>query len=97
MPGWGFTRRSLAVYALLAELGRERTLAQHPEYLDIEETARLLKLSPRAVYDKFRARALPGVAKVGGKWRVNRQKLIEWMDAGGELADEQHDGGQDAE
>ena len=39
---------------------------------------------------------IPGAAKVGGKWRVNRQKLIEWMDAGGELADAK-DEGQDAE
>lgn len=67
-----------------------------PEYLTINETASLLRLGERGTYEKLRAGLIPGAAKVGGKWRVNRQKLIEWMDAGGELAYAK-DEGQDAE
>jgi excisionase family DNA binding protein len=59
-----------------------------PEYLTIQETAALLRLGERVTYEKLRSGVIPGAAKVGGKWRVNRQKLIEWMDAGGELADQ---------
>ena len=31
---------------------------------------------------------IPGVGKVGGKWRIHRQTLINWVAAGGELQDE---------
>ena len=68
-----------------------------PDYLTIKETAALLRMGERVTYEKLRAGLIPGAAKVGGKWRINRQRLIEWMDAGGELADGKDDGGQDAE
>jgi len=68
-----------------------------PEYLTIKETASLLRLGERGTYEKLRAGLIPGAAKVGGKWRVNRQKLIEWMYAGGELADGNDEGEPDAQ
>ena len=59
-----------------------------PDYLTIKETAALLRLGERVTYSKLRAGHLPGAAKVAGKWRVNREKLVAWMDAGGELAEQ---------
>lgn len=57
-------------------------------YLTITETAHLLRLGERTVYEMLRTARIPGAAKVGGKWRVNEQKLTDWMAAGAELADE---------
>ena len=56
------------------------------EYLTVGETAALLRLGERVVYDMLRSNRIPGAAKAGGKWRVNREKLVKWMAAGGELA-----------
>ena len=36
----------------------------------------------------LRTGRIAGAAKAGGKWRVNEQKLSNWMAAGAELADE---------
>ena len=58
------------------------------EYLTIQETAALLKLGERVVYDMLRAGRIPGAAKAAGKWRVDKAKVVEWMAAGGELQDD---------
>jgi excisionase family DNA binding protein len=65
-----------------------------PQYLTITETAHLLRLGERTVYEMLRKGRIPGAAKVGGKWRVAEQKLIDWMAAGAELAIESPDGRQ---
>ena len=57
-----------------------------PTYLKINEVAQMLRLGERAVYEMLRTGRIPGAAKAGGKWRVDRDKLVEWMAAGGELA-----------
>ena len=74
----------------LASVGRAWPTpeAKLPEYLTIHETAQLLRLGQRVVYEKLRNGQIPGAAKAGGKWRVDRQKVIDWMAAGGELQDE---------
>lgn len=59
-----------------------------PTYLKINEVAEMLRLGERAVYEMLRTGRIPGAAKAGGKWRVDRDKLVEWMAAGGELAAE---------
>lgn len=74
----------LAGWQSLAERGEDPE-ERLPEYLTIHETAALLKLGERTVYDMLRMGRLPGVAKAGGKWRVDRDKLVAWMEAGGEL------------
>ena len=56
------------------------------ELLTIDETATLLKLSDRTVYAMLREGRLPVAAKVSGKWRVDRDKLLAWIANGGELA-----------
>jgi len=60
-----------------------------PEYLNITEVAQMLRLGERAVYDMLRGGRIPGAAKAGGKWRVDRERLVAWMAAGGELAADQ--------
>ena len=56
-----------------------------PTYLKINEVAEMLRLGERATYERLRSRAIPGAAKVAGKWRVDREKLVAWVAAGGEL------------
>lgn len=43
----------------------------------------MLKLSERTVYDLCRQGKLPGAAKIGSQWRIEKSKLIAWLDAGG--------------
>ena len=59
-----------------------------PEFMTIREVAETLKLAERTVYEMLRSGRLPGAAKAAGKWRVDKAKLIAWMEAGGELAEE---------
>lgn len=56
------------------------------ELLTVQEVANLLKLSDRTVYAMCRTDRLPGISKVGGKWRIDREKLIVWLESGGEAA-----------
>jgi excisionase family DNA binding protein len=56
-----------------------------PDLLTLTEVADLLKLSDRTVYDMCRRGRLPGVSKVAGQWRIDRRKLLAWLDAGGEF------------
>jgi len=56
-----------------------------PEYLTIDEVCELLQLGKRTVYELARTGRLPGAAKVGGQWRVNRHKLMAWLEDGGDF------------
>jgi len=59
--------------------------------LTIKETAALLKMSERTVYLMAKEGRLPGAVKLGGSWRVVREKLLAWLDAnssGGDAEDE---------
>ena len=68
-----------------------------PTYLKINEVAEMLRLGERAVYEMLRSGRIPGAAKAGGKWRVDKDRLIDWMNAGGELADTRPDARNDNE
>ncbi len=59
-----------------------------PELLNITQCSALLGLSERWVYEMLRQGKLPGAAKIGGKWRVDRDKLMAWVAKGGELVDD---------
>lgn len=83
----------LAEDRLQAELGVfwrfvEWRRPEVPAYLTIHEAADLLRLGERTIYGMRRAGRLRGAAKARGKWRVDRDKLVAWMEAGGELAGE---------
>lgn len=62
------------------------------ELLTINEAAALLKLSDRTVYEMLRGGRLPGAAKVSGKWRIDKRKLLAWLAKGGELAGDENKG-----
>lgn len=55
------------------------------EFITLQDVCELLKLSDRTVYGLCRQGKLPGAAKVGGRWRVDRAKLLTWLEAGGEV------------
>ena len=46
------------------------------EFLTVEETAELLKVSTRTIYDLARAGELPGAKKLGNQWRVHKPTLV---------------------
>ena len=60
--------------------------------MTIKEVAAMLRLGERSVYEMLRSGRIPGAAKAAGKWRVNREKLVAWMEAGGEVADAKEGG-----
>lgn len=49
-----------------------------PEVLTLKETAELLNLPLEKVYSLAERGKLPG-AKVGGRWRFVRRKVLHWM------------------
>lgn len=54
------------------------------EYLTIPEAASLLRLGERTTYELARTGRLPGVAKIAGKWLIHRERLLTWLEEGGE-------------
>ena len=55
-----------------------------PEYLTLQEAAALLRIGERTAYTRCRSGQLPGAAKVGGRWRVDRATLESWLRRGGD-------------
>ena len=60
--------------------GEDKTV---PEFMTVLEVAELLKVSDRTVYDLCRQGLLPGAAKIGKQWRVDKDDLLAWVKAGG--------------
>lgn len=58
-----------------------------PELLDVTQCSSPLGLSERWVYEMFCQGNLRGTAKVGGRWRIDRAKVPNWIAGGGELAE----------
>ena len=61
-----------------------------PEYITLQEVCDLVKLSDRTVYALCRSGRLVGAAKVAGRWRVDKEKLLAWLEAGGEMKNVGH-------
>jgi len=55
-----------------------------PMYLTLQEAAALLRIGERTAYARCRSGQLPGAAKVGGRWRVDRTVLEIWLRRGGD-------------
>ena len=55
------------------------------DFLTIKEVCVLLRLGERTVYDLCRQGKLVGAAKIGGQWRINKDTLMAWLEAGGEF------------
>lgn len=62
------------------------------ELLTIREVCAILRIGERTVYELCRAGRLPGAIKVGGQWRVHRERLLNWVEHGGEPGFSGHDG-----
>ncbi len=54
------------------------------EFLSLQEAATLLHIGERTAYTRCRLGQLPGAAKVGGRWRVDRAALEGWLRRGGD-------------
>lgn len=65
---------------------------KHEPVMTIKETATFLKMSERTVYLMAKDGRLPGAVKVGGSWRVLREKLMDWLEQGGDSTEGQEDG-----
>ncbi len=50
-----------------------------PEVLTVEETAKLLRLNRKTVYEMVSKKQLPGARYFRGAIRVHRATLIAWM------------------
>jgi excisionase family DNA binding protein len=48
--------------------------------LSVEDAARLLRTSPRAVYIMAGRGVLPGVIRIGRRLLVRREDLVRWLD-----------------
>lgn len=70
--------------ARLADCGKIRHMV---ELLTIREVCTVLRLGERTVYQLCRDGRLAGAVKVGGKWRVDRDALMEWVKKEGQLAE----------
>lgn len=53
-----------------------------PEVLTVEETAKLLRLNRKTVYEMVEKRQLPGAKRFRGVIRIHRATLIAWMTQG---------------
>ena len=57
-----------------------------PVFVTVKEASELLRVTDRTLYDLCRQGKVPGAAKVGGQWRLDREKLLAWLAEGGEAA-----------
>ena len=57
-----------------------------PVFVTVKEASELLRVTDRTLYDLCRQGKVPGAAKVGGQWRIDREKLLDWLAKGGEAA-----------
>jgi len=65
--------------------------------MTVNQVCELLQLAERTVYDLCRQGKLPSAAKVGGSWRVDEDKLREWLGPGGQAAEERGEGAGNVE
>lgn len=54
--------------------------------ISVAESSRILGESPKAIYSMIRCQLLPpGVAvRIGRKVRIHRERLLAWLEAGGQ-------------
>jgi excisionase family DNA binding protein len=57
-----------------------------PDFITVKEASELLRVTDRTLYDLCRQGKVPGAAKVGGQWRLDRERLLAWLAQGGEAA-----------
>jgi excisionase family DNA binding protein len=50
-----------------------------PRYLTVPEAAALLRINTKTAYEWALTRRLPGAFRLGGRWRVCRDRLIRYV------------------
>jgi excisionase family DNA binding protein len=50
-----------------------------PRFLTIPEAAELLRINPKTAYGWALEHRLPGAFRVGGQWRVCRERLLSYV------------------
>ena len=63
--------------ARVGDVGEWRS--SYPPIMTAEELASLLRLEPRSVYGAFQRREIPGVRRIGGSWRIDRDTVLRWL------------------
>lgn len=54
--------------------------APEPEFLNVEETAKLLRLSPRLIREMAKFRRIPCQKFGKRKYRFSRAAILRWME-----------------
>lgn len=50
-----------------------------PDYLTVGEVSESLRLGPSTIYKLLKENKLPA-RKIGGRWRISRRALDEWIE-----------------
>ncbi len=53
------------------------------EFLTLKEVMTILRIGERTAYELCRTGQMGGAVKVGGQWRVEKQKFKAWVCKGG--------------
>jgi excisionase family DNA binding protein len=62
------------------ESSAARSSANMPRLLTVDETADLLRTTPRAIYAMIARRQLPGLVRVRRRVLVRADDLLDWLD-----------------
>ncbi len=54
------------------------TVSTAPAFLTVEETAELLRVNRKTLYEAIRLEQVPGVARLGRILRIHRDTLLTW-------------------
>lgn len=53
-----------------------------PSVLTVDELAALLRVNRKTVYDALSRSEIPGARRVGGRYRIHRDAVLEWLASG---------------
>jgi excisionase family DNA binding protein len=53
-----------------------------PSVLTVDELAALLRVNRKTVYDALSRAEIPGARRVGGRYRIHRDAVLEWLASG---------------
>jgi excisionase family DNA binding protein len=57
-----------------------------PMVLTVDELAALLRVNRKTVYDALARGEIPGARRIGGRYRILRDAVVEWLASGQDRA-----------
>ena len=54
-------------------------LSELPELITVPELAKVLRLSPKTVYEAIQRDKIPGVVRLGRPIRINKRAVVAWL------------------